>query len=80
MGKHPGEHQPIRPLTREEREARKAFREVEAEVAMSDHEAAQKAFGDNRERLRAERLAREAAGPPAPVKPVKKHPRANNAS
>lgn len=28
---------------------------------MRDHEAAQKAFYENRERLRAERLAREAA-------------------
>ena len=72
MGKHPGEHHPIRPLTREEREARRAFREVEAEVAMSDHEAAQKAFGDNRKRLRAERFAREAAEPPAVKKLVKK--------
>ena len=72
MAKHPGEHQPIRPLTREEREARKAFRQVDAEVAMSDHETAQNAFADNRERLRAERLAREAAEPAAPNKPVKK--------
>ena len=72
MSKHPGEHQPIRPLTKEEREARKAFRQVEADVALSDHETAQKAFADNRERLRAERLAREAAEPAAPNKPVKK--------
>ena len=72
MSKHPGEHQPIRPLTKEERETRKAFREVEAEVAMGDHEAAQKAFGDNRERLKAERLAREAAEPSAVQKSVKK--------
>jgi hypothetical protein len=44
-----------------EREARKAFRQVEAVKAMTDHEKAQKAFNDNRERLKAERLAREAA-------------------
>jgi hypothetical protein len=43
-----------------EREARKAFREVETEAAMTDHEKAQKAFHENRERLKAERLAREA--------------------
>jgi hypothetical protein len=44
-----------------EREARKAFRQVEAAKAMTDHEKAQKSFNDNRERLKAERLAREAA-------------------
>ena len=65
MTKHPGEHKPIRPRTKEKREARKAFCQVEAEVAMNDHETAQHPFSDNRERLRAERLAREAAGPPA---------------
>jgi len=44
-----------------EREARKAFRQVEVAKAMTDHEKAQKTFNDNRERLKAERLAREAA-------------------
>jgi hypothetical protein len=44
-----------------EREARKAFREVEAAKALTEHEKAQKAFNENRERLKAERLAREAA-------------------
>jgi hypothetical protein len=44
-----------------EREARKAFREVEAAKAMTEHERAQKAFNENRERLKAERLARQAA-------------------
>jgi hypothetical protein len=46
--------------TREEREARKAFRQVEADKAMTEHERAQKAFHENRERLKAARLAREA--------------------
>lgn len=50
-----------KPLTPEQRQARDAIRRVEAEKAMRDHEAAQKAFYENRERLRAERLAREAA-------------------
>lgn len=50
-----------KPLTPEQRQARDAARRIEAEKAMRDHEAAQKAFYDNRERLRAERLAREAA-------------------
>jgi hypothetical protein len=31
---------------------------------MTEHEIAQKAFSKNRERLKAERLSREAAGPP----------------
>jgi hypothetical protein len=62
--KIPGESQPPKPITKAEREARKAFRQVEAEQAMTEHEAAQKAFSDNRERLKAERLAREAAGTP----------------
>ena len=50
--------------TKAEREARKAFRQVDAEKAMTEHEIAQKAFSNNRERLKAERLAREAAGTP----------------
>ena len=50
-----------KPLTPEQRQARDATRRVEAEKAMRDHEVAQKAFYENRERLRAERLAREAA-------------------
>ena len=43
---------------------RKAFREVGAKTAMSDLEIAQIAFSQNRERLKAERLAREAAATP----------------
>jgi len=50
-------------LTSEERKARDAQRRADAEQAMREHEAAQKAFYKNRERLRAERLAREAAPP-----------------
>jgi DNA-directed RNA polymerase alpha subunit len=43
---------------------RKGLRETEAREAMSDHDDAEKAFHDNRERLRTARLAREAvAGP-----------------
>ncbi len=52
-----------KPLTPEQRQARDAARRIEAEKAMRDHEAAQKAFYANKERLRAERLAREAAAP-----------------
>jgi DNA-directed RNA polymerase alpha subunit len=49
---------------------RKSLRESEAREAMSDHDDAEKAFHNNRERLRTARQAREAvAGPvlyPAP--------------
>jgi hypothetical protein len=51
---------PPRILTPEMRKARDAERRANAEQAMQEHEAAQKAFHENRERLRAERLAREA--------------------
>jgi hypothetical protein len=44
-----------------EREARKVFRDAGAKVALSEHERAQRAFHANRERLKAERLARQAA-------------------
>jgi hypothetical protein len=52
---------PSKPLTPEERKARDAARRADAEAAMRDHEAAQKAFYANRERLKALRLARERA-------------------
>jgi hypothetical protein len=48
-------------LTSEERKARDAARRADAEQAMREHEAAQKAFHENRERLKALRLAREQA-------------------
>jgi hypothetical protein len=51
---------PPRILTSEERKARDAERRADAEQAMREHDAAQKAFRENRERLRAERQAREA--------------------
>jgi DNA-directed RNA polymerase alpha subunit len=46
---------------------RKELRGREAQEAISDHEDAQKAFHKNRERLRAARLAREAAEGPMVV-------------
>jgi hypothetical protein len=52
---------PSKPLTPEERKARDAQRRADAEVAMREHEAAQKAFYANKERLRKLRLARERA-------------------
>jgi hypothetical protein len=44
-----------------EREALKVFGQVKTEKAVSEHEKAQTAFHENRERLKALRLAREAA-------------------
>jgi hypothetical protein len=71
MTKTPGELEQPRPMTKVERNARKAFRQVDAEKAMTEHEIAQKAFIANRERLKAERLAREAAGTPVAAKKAK---------
>jgi len=56
---------PTKPLTPEERKARDAQRRADAEQAMRDHEAAQKAFYANKERLKALRLAREQDRAPA---------------
>jgi hypothetical protein len=46
--------------TAAQREARKAFKEADANVGMSEYERTQEALHANRERLKAERLAREA--------------------
>jgi len=71
MSKTPGEFQLPKPITKAERDARKAFRQVDAEKAMTEHEVAQKAFSKNRERLKAERLAREVAETPIATKKAK---------
>jgi hypothetical protein len=47
-------------ITPAERGARKLFRETDAAKAMTEHERAQRAFHENRECLKALRLAREA--------------------
>jgi hypothetical protein len=52
-------------ITPAEREARKVFKEADAAKAMTEHERTQKAFHENRERLKALRLAREANVPKA---------------
>jgi hypothetical protein len=54
-------------LTPAEREARKTFRQTEAKKTMTEHESARTAFTKNFERLKAERLAREAEAAPDPV-------------
>ena len=50
-----------RRVTPAEREALKVFGQVKTEKPVSEHEKAQTAFHENRERLKALRLAREAA-------------------
>ncbi len=57
--------------SKEEKQSRKALKETDARVAMAEHEKAAEAFAKNRERLRAERLAREAIEPPPPPKKKK---------
>ncbi len=47
-------------VTPAEKEARKLFKEADAAKAMTEHDRDQKAFHENRERLKALRLAREA--------------------
>ena len=42
------------------RKARNAFKEADVNVAMAEYERTQKAFHANHERLKAERLARDA--------------------
>jgi hypothetical protein len=54
-------YQSPRVLTPEQRKARDAARKADAEAAMREHAAAQRAFHANRERLKAARLAREAS-------------------
>lgn len=50
-----------RRVTPAEREALKVFGKDKTEKPVSEHEKAQKAFHENRERLKALRLAREAS-------------------
>ncbi len=71
MSKTPGEIEPRKPLSKEDREARKVLRDGDAKSAMTEHANSAKAFDKNRERFRAERLAREAIEPPPPPKKKK---------
>lgn len=58
-----------RETTTAEREAHKAFRTDDTKKAMTDYAKAEKAFHENRERLKAERLARESK---MPIEPSRK--------
>jgi hypothetical protein len=59
---------PPKQITKAERDVHKAFRQVDAKKAMTEHEIAQKAFSNNRERLKAERPQGRLRGP-RPRKP-----------
>ena len=59
MTKAQGGMESPKQISKAEREARKAFRQVDPATAMSEYEIAQKAFAKNHERLKAERVARE---------------------
>jgi hypothetical protein len=52
----------LKDLTPEERRLREMQRRSDAELAMKEHQEARRAFFENRDRLRALRLAREAEG------------------
>jgi hypothetical protein len=60
-------------ISNDDAATKKLFRQKDAAQALSEHAVEQKRFGDNRERLRAERLAREASAlankDTAPLKP-----------
>ena len=71
MSKTPGEYEPRKPISKEVRESRKVLRDADAKSAMIEHANAAKAFDKNRERLKADRLAREAVEPPSPPKKKK---------
>ena len=57
--KKPEEFERRKPLSKEQKQARKERQEVEARMASAENAKAAEAFSKNRERLRAERLARE---------------------
>ena len=68
MSEEPDELERRPPLSKEEKQARKELRAADARLAMAEHESAAEAFNKNRERLKAERLAREASARPSPKK------------
>jgi hypothetical protein len=74
MSRATGQYEPRKPISKEEKQARKALKEADARVAMAEHENAAEAFAKNRERLKAERLARE-AGETAPPQKKKSGPK-----
>lgn len=51
--------------TSAQREAQKAFKDADTKIVISEYQRDQNALQANRERLKAERLAREAAPPEA---------------
>jgi len=66
--KKPEEFERREPLSKEQKQARKERREAEARMASAENAKAAEAFDKNRERLKSERLAREAVEIPPPLK------------
>jgi hypothetical protein len=58
--KAPDKFERRKPLSKEQKQARKERREADARVATAENAKAAEEFARNRERLRAERLVREA--------------------
>jgi hypothetical protein len=61
--KAPDKFERLEPLSKEQKKARNERRAPEAKSAMAEHADTAEAFAKNRERLKAERLAREAGEP-----------------
>jgi hypothetical protein len=61
MGMENFEHREKRPVTKEEREAKKERARRDAEIALAARKKEDDAFRANFQRLKAERLARESA-------------------
>jgi hypothetical protein len=60
MGKNPGRFERPKRAPKAQTQARKELRAAHARIAIAAHEEAAEAIAKNRERLKAERLAREA--------------------
>jgi hypothetical protein len=58
--KKPDKFERPKPLSKEEKQARKERREAAARIATAENAKAAEEFARNRERLKAKRLAREA--------------------
>jgi hypothetical protein len=69
MTKAPGVIQTPKQMTRAEREARQGISAARRRTADKEYEVAQKALPQNRDRLKAERLARERGFAAHKIKP-----------
>ena len=70
----PDKFEPRKPLSKEQKQARKERRAADARVATAENAKTTEEFAKNRERLRAEQLAREAGEATDEVGPNKTEP------